>query len=120
LVILATQHMGEAWFSQWQGIWVSWPWWAMFGVLLLGDDLTQYLWHRALHSPLLWPLHRDSSCALLLAVGRTFVQNSCLASCDVGVGAHHFNTGYTLGAHSKRADSALRFKGTIYYDETKH
>ncbi len=58
LVILATQNMGEAWFSQWQGIWADWPWWAMFGVLLLGDDLTQYLWHRASHSPFLWPLHR--------------------------------------------------------------
>lgn len=31
------------------------PWWAMFGVLLVADDLTQYLWHRASHSPMLWP-----------------------------------------------------------------
>ena len=30
----------------------------MAGLLLIGDDLTQYLWHRASHTPLLWPLHR--------------------------------------------------------------
>jgi len=35
-----------------------WPKWAMFAGLLVADDLTQYLWHRASHTPLLWPLHR--------------------------------------------------------------
>ena len=34
------------------------PAWAMLGLLLLGDDMTQYWWHRASHTPLLWPLHR--------------------------------------------------------------
>jgi sterol desaturase/sphingolipid hydroxylase (fatty acid hydroxylase superfamily) len=34
------------------------PVWAMIGLLLVGDDLTQYWWHRASHTPLLWPLHR--------------------------------------------------------------
>jgi len=34
------------------------PAWAMVGLFLLGDDLTQYAWHRASHTPLLWPLHR--------------------------------------------------------------
>ncbi|MDP1057464.1 sterol desaturase family protein, partial [Klebsiella pneumoniae] len=38
--------------------WADLPWWAMTGLLLIGDDLTQYLWHRASHTPLLWPLHR--------------------------------------------------------------
>lgn len=36
----------------------SWPLWAMVLGLLLGDDLTQYWWHRISHSPLMWPLHR--------------------------------------------------------------
>lgn len=40
------------------GAWSSLPVWAMLALLLVGDDLTQYLWHRASHSPLLWPLHR--------------------------------------------------------------
>jgi sterol desaturase/sphingolipid hydroxylase (fatty acid hydroxylase superfamily) len=34
------------------------PLWAMVALFLVGDDLTQYWWHRASHSPLLWPLHR--------------------------------------------------------------
>jgi sterol desaturase/sphingolipid hydroxylase (fatty acid hydroxylase superfamily) len=40
------------------GALAHWPAWAMVVGLLLGDDLTQYWWHRASHSPLLWPLHR--------------------------------------------------------------
>src|SRR6188508_2286536 len=38
----------------WSGV----PLWAMAGLFLLGDDMTQYWWHRASHTPLLWPLHR--------------------------------------------------------------
>ena len=34
------------------------PWYAMAALLLLGDDMVQYWWHRASHSRLLWPLHR--------------------------------------------------------------
>src|SRR4051812_36892722 len=40
------------------GAWDGLPWWAMAALLLVGDDFTQYLWHRVSHSPLLWPLHR--------------------------------------------------------------
>jgi sterol desaturase/sphingolipid hydroxylase (fatty acid hydroxylase superfamily) len=35
-----------------------WPAWAMLGLLLVGDDLTQYGWHRLSHTTLMWPLHR--------------------------------------------------------------
>jgi sterol desaturase/sphingolipid hydroxylase (fatty acid hydroxylase superfamily) len=34
------------------------PLWAKVGLLLAGDDMLQYWWHRASHSPALWPLHR--------------------------------------------------------------
>lgn len=34
------------------------PIFLMITLLLIGDDLTQYWWHRASHTPLLWPLHR--------------------------------------------------------------
>ena len=34
------------------------PWYAMAAILLVGDDMLQYWWHRLSHSPLLWPLHR--------------------------------------------------------------
>jgi sterol desaturase/sphingolipid hydroxylase (fatty acid hydroxylase superfamily) len=41
-----------------ENAWADLPWYGMVGLLLLGDDLLQYWWHRASHSPLLWPLHR--------------------------------------------------------------
>jgi len=37
---------------------INLPWYAMVGLLLVGDDMLQYWWHRASHSPMLWPLHR--------------------------------------------------------------
>jgi sterol desaturase/sphingolipid hydroxylase (fatty acid hydroxylase superfamily) len=51
------------------------PWWAMFGVLLLADDLTQYLWHRASHSPMLWPLHRAHHTAQYMSIRITYRNN---------------------------------------------
>jgi sterol desaturase/sphingolipid hydroxylase (fatty acid hydroxylase superfamily) len=50
---LATAHV-----PQFAGVLADWPAWAMLVLLLVGDDLTQYWWHRASHTPLLWPLHR--------------------------------------------------------------
>jgi sterol desaturase/sphingolipid hydroxylase (fatty acid hydroxylase superfamily) len=53
----------------------DWPWWAMFGVLLVADDLTQYAWHRASHSPLLWPLHRAHHTAQYMSIRITYRNN---------------------------------------------
>jgi len=52
------QQAGLAWAPGSQGAWSGLPWYAMAGILLIADDMTQYWWHRASHSPLLWPLHR--------------------------------------------------------------
>ncbi|HKW83070.1 MAG TPA: sterol desaturase family protein, partial [Burkholderiaceae bacterium] len=49
--------------------------WAMFGLLLIGDDLTQYLWHRASHTPLLWPLHRAHHTAQYMSIRMTYRNN---------------------------------------------
>jgi sterol desaturase/sphingolipid hydroxylase (fatty acid hydroxylase superfamily) len=75
LAIMLTGKIGSIWFAQLQGVLSDWPWWAMFGALLLGDDLTQYLWHRASHSPLLWPLHRAHHSAQYMSVQMTFRNN---------------------------------------------
>lgn len=37
----------------------SWPFWAVFGLFLIFDDMTQYWWHRITHrTPWLYNLHR--------------------------------------------------------------
>jgi sterol desaturase/sphingolipid hydroxylase (fatty acid hydroxylase superfamily) len=57
------------------GAWAQWPVWAMVAVLLVGDDLTQYLWHRASHTPLLWPLHRAHHTAHYMSIRITYRNN---------------------------------------------
>jgi sterol desaturase/sphingolipid hydroxylase (fatty acid hydroxylase superfamily) len=51
------------------------PWWAMVGVLLVVDDMTQYWWHRASHSPRLWPLHRAHHTATYMSLRITYRNN---------------------------------------------
>jgi sterol desaturase/sphingolipid hydroxylase (fatty acid hydroxylase superfamily) len=51
------------------------PWWAMVAVLLVGDDLTQYWWHRVSHTPLLWPLHRAHHTARYMSIRVTYRNN---------------------------------------------
>lgn len=57
-VILTVGYLAAQYTPGLAGSLGGWPVWLMVVVLLLGDDLTQYLWHRASHTPLLWPLHR--------------------------------------------------------------
>src|ERR1700748_2223406 len=54
---------------------IALPGWAMAGMLLIGDDLTQYLGHRASHTPLLWPLHRAHHSAAYMSVRITYRNN---------------------------------------------
>jgi sterol desaturase/sphingolipid hydroxylase (fatty acid hydroxylase superfamily) len=55
--------------------WAHLPVWAMVVALLLGDDLTQYLWHRASHTRWLWPLHRAHHTAHYMSVRMTWRNN---------------------------------------------
>ncbi|OYU46063.1 MAG: fatty acid hydroxylase, partial [Burkholderiales bacterium PBB4] len=58
LAILVTSKLG-AWLApDYKDALAHLPAWAMVAILLVGDDMTQYWWHRLSHSPLLWPLHR--------------------------------------------------------------
>lgn len=68
------------WFCNWvmpeeRGAWASLPWWAMIGILLVADDMTQYWWHRVSHSPLLWPLHRAHHSAKYMSIRMTYRNN---------------------------------------------
>ncbi len=75
LAILVTGKLG-AWLApQYKGALADWPWWAMVGMLLVVDDMTQYWWHRASHSALLWPLHRAHHSAQYMSIRVTFRNN---------------------------------------------
>ena len=47
----------------------------MVAILLVVDDMTQYWWHRASHTPLLWPLHRAHHSAAYMSVRITYRNN---------------------------------------------
>ena len=75
LAILTTSKLGHWLAPSYQGVLADWPWWAMVGVLILVDDLTQYWWHRLSHTPLLWPLHRAHHSASYMSIRVTFRNN---------------------------------------------
>ena len=55
---------------------VNWPWWLMFIVLLLADDLTQYWWHRLAHTfPQFYKLHRAHHSAQYMSVRIVYRNN---------------------------------------------
>ena len=58
-----------------EGMLASLPIWAMFIVLLIGDDLTQYWWHRLSHTRWLYPLHRAHHSASYMSVRLVYRNN---------------------------------------------
>lgn len=62
-------------FPEARDAWADWPWYAMVGVLLLSDDLTQYWWHRLSHTSVLWPLHRAHHSAAYMSVRVVYRNN---------------------------------------------
>jgi sterol desaturase/sphingolipid hydroxylase (fatty acid hydroxylase superfamily) len=58
-----------------RGAWAHLPWWAMTAILLVGDDMTQYWWHRVSHTPLLWPLHRAHHTAHYMSIRVSYRNN---------------------------------------------
>ena len=75
LAMLSTAKLGTWLAPEYKDVLTDWPWWAMVGVLLLCDDLTQYVWHRLSHSPLLWPLHRAHHSAAYMSIRITYRNN---------------------------------------------
>jgi sterol desaturase/sphingolipid hydroxylase (fatty acid hydroxylase superfamily) len=75
LVLTASHTLAEAAFPGSEGMLSDWPWWAMFGVLLVADDMTQYWWHRLSHSSWLYPLHRAHHSAGYMSVRMVYRNN---------------------------------------------
>jgi sterol desaturase/sphingolipid hydroxylase (fatty acid hydroxylase superfamily) len=75
LALWSMAKLGAWWVPQYQGVMHDLPWWAMVGILIVADDLTQYGWHRLSHSPWLWPLHRAHHSAQYMSIRVTFRNN---------------------------------------------
>ncbi|MEM7361044.1 MAG: sterol desaturase family protein [Pseudomonadota bacterium] len=59
-----------------EGMLESWPFWAVFALFLLFDDMTQYWWHRTSHSvPWLYNLHRPHHNAPYLSIRVVYRNN---------------------------------------------
>ena len=74
-IFALTGMAGSILFPHYRDALAGLPWWAMFGVLLVGDDLPQYWWHRLSHTPLLWPLHRAHHSAHYMSLRITYRNN---------------------------------------------
>jgi len=74
-VIFGISTIGRAWLPQAEGALAHLPWWQMVLLFLLLDDFTQYWWHRASHTPLLWPLHRAHHSAPYMSVRVVYRNN---------------------------------------------
>ncbi|WP_374585041.1 sterol desaturase family protein [Pseudoduganella sp.] len=74
-LILVTDALGQWLAPGMRGAWAGLPWWAWAALLLVGDDMTQYWWHRISHSPLLWPLHRAHHSASYMSIRITYRNN---------------------------------------------
>ncbi len=57
-IIWLTGAIGHSVVPQFANALADIPWYAKVALLLVGDDMLQYWWHRASHKPSLWPLHR--------------------------------------------------------------
>jgi sterol desaturase/sphingolipid hydroxylase (fatty acid hydroxylase superfamily) len=75
-VLWTVDRLAHAFLPAWEGRLAHWPVWAMVAGLLLADDLTQYWWHRASHSPRLWPLHRAHHSAPHMGVRVVYRNNA--------------------------------------------
>ena len=75
LIFFITEALGGWLLPEQRDAWAGLPWWAMAAILLVGDDLTQYLWHRVSHTPLLWPLHRAHHTAHYMSIRVTYRNN---------------------------------------------
>ncbi|HEY0587096.1 MAG TPA: sterol desaturase family protein [Pseudoduganella sp.] len=75
LILFTTSALGQWLAPGMRHAWSGLPWWAWAGLLLVGDDMTQYWWHRISHSPRLWPLHRAHHSASYMSIRITYRNN---------------------------------------------
>jgi sterol desaturase/sphingolipid hydroxylase (fatty acid hydroxylase superfamily) len=75
LVLWVSHALADALIPGTADMWAAWPAWLMWVVLLVGDDLTQYFWHRLSHVSWLYPLHRAHHSAGYMSVRIVYRNN---------------------------------------------
>ena len=75
-VLAVVTLLCERFIPEQRGMLAHWAWWQMLLLLLLADDLTQYLWHRLSHTSVLWPLHRAHHSAGYMSVRIVYRNNA--------------------------------------------
>ena len=75
-ILLLVAYLARQFTPEMQGVLSGLPLWVMFALLLLGDDLTQYWWHRISHTSALWPLHRAHHSAPHMGVRVVYRNNA--------------------------------------------
>ncbi len=125
VIFYLTGRAGALWFADYKDALAHLPVWAMVGILLIGDDMTQYWWHRLSHSPRMWPLHRAHHTAHYMSMRMTYRNNFFyylmmpgiwIAGVFVFLGFANVYLGYVvvkltviMGAHS-----AVRWDAPLY------
>jgi sterol desaturase/sphingolipid hydroxylase (fatty acid hydroxylase superfamily) len=75
LIFFIVNKIGMSVAPDYKNALIDLPWYAMLGILLIGDDMMQYWWHRLSHSPLLWPLHRAHHTPHYMSIRITYRNN---------------------------------------------
>ena len=74
-ILFLTDWLGNRFFPDLSNVWSDWSWPMMFLALVIGDDLLQYWWHRACHTPLLYGLHRAHHSANYMSIRVVYRNN---------------------------------------------
>lgn len=78
LIFYLAPFLFEQVFPNSKNAWIGWPWWVMVLVLLVGDEMTHYWWHRFCHEvPWAYNLHRSHHSCEYMSV-RLAYRNSFL------------------------------------------
>ncbi len=74
-ILYLTELIGQSIVPELKNTLSNWSWPMMFIAFILADDLVQYWWHRACHSPLLYGLHRAHHSANYMSIRVVYRNN---------------------------------------------
>lgn len=85
LIFFMVSTLGDYAFAEYRNALITLPWYVMAVIFLVGDDMTQYWWHRISHSPMLWPLHRAHHSPQYMSVRIVYRNNFFYYLCMPGL-----------------------------------